>query len=45
MTKDSFTRATEMIIKLQDENAQLKYDGAEKTIDLLEVWLEEFKKK
>jgi hypothetical protein len=93
MTKDSFTRATEMIIKLQDENAQLKYalleneyiqekrfkfneqdmidfaeyvasysdknrnihnqilhakskyDGAERTIDLLEIWLKEFKKK
>ena len=93
MTKDSFTRATEMIIKLQDENAQLKYalleneyiqekgfkfneqdmidfaeyvasysdknrnihnqilhakskyDGAERTIDLLEIWLKEFKNK
>jgi len=93
MTKDSFTKATEMIIKLQDENAQLKYalleneyiqekgfkfneqdmidfaeyvasypdknrnihnqmlhakskyDGAERTIDLLEIWLKESKTK
>jgi len=93
MAEDSFTRATNMIIKLQDKNAQLKYalleneyiqekglkfneqdmidfaeyvasypdknrnihnqilhanskyDGAEKTIDLLEVWLKEFKTK
>lgn len=93
MTKDSFTRATEMIIKLQDKNAELryalleneyiqekgfkfneqdmidfaeyvasypdknrnihnqmlhaksKYDGAERTIDLLEIWLKESKTK
>jgi ubiquitin len=93
MAEDSFTRATNMIIKLQDKNAQLKYalleneyiqekglkfneqdmidfaeyvasypdknrnihnqilhakskyDGAERTIDLLEIWLKEFKNK
>ena len=93
MAEDSFTRATNMIIKLQDKNAQLKYalleneyiqekglkfneqdmidfaeyvasypdknrnihnemlhakskyDGAERTIDLLGIWLKEFKTK